>query len=46
MKLGDLQAKWDGSFAGTLQRITRERFEEREREEAAKVTMEQVKGKR
>jgi hypothetical protein len=47
MKLGDLQGKWGGSFAGTLQRIARERMEAREREEKEKGgVVEEANGKR
>ena len=32
MTLGDLSTKWAGSWAGTVQRIAREKIEEAERE--------------
>lgn len=50
MTLGQLEAQWGGSWAGTVQRIAREKMEEREREEAAQREKarleEEAKGKR
>lgn len=50
MKLGDLEAKWGGSWAGTVQRIARGKIEEREKAEKAERDRrreeEEAKGKR
>ncbi|OCF41488.1 hypothetical protein I317_04691 [Kwoniella heveanensis CBS 569] len=49
MTLGELEAKWGGGWAGTLQRIRRESFEAREKvreEKEEKEREEVVKGKR
>jgi hypothetical protein len=50
MKLGDLEAKWGGSWAGTVQRIARQKIEERERAEKAERERrreeEELRGKR
>ena len=49
MTLADLEAKWGGSWSGTLQRITRDKIDEREKEEVAareKAEAEEMKGKR
>ncbi|WVF69369.1 hypothetical protein IAT40_004145 [Kwoniella sp. CBS 6097] len=49
MTLGELEAKWGGGWAGTLQRIRRESFEAREKvreEREEKEREEVVKGKR
>lgn len=45
MTLGELSDKWGGSWAGTLQRIARERIEERDAKDA-KIEEEVQAGKR
>ena len=50
MKLRDLEAKWGGSWAGTVQRIARGKLVEREKAEKAERDRrreeEEIKGKR
>lgn len=43
MTLGELEAKWGGTWAGTVQRIARLKLEEREREEREEREREEEK---